>query len=448
MHDSRVFSPAAFIVGVPRSGTTLLRMMLDSHPEMAVVHETQFHYELIAREAAGGVTRESFYQLLTTFFSWRDFEIDAELFRAALDQIEPFNLADGLRAFYQLYATRFGKQRWGEKTPDYGTVMPQIQAILPEAHFLHIIRDGRDVAVSKRHLWFGAGNDIAALAEEWAAGVKRVRHLSGTCTHYKEVIFEELVREPVPVLQGICDFLNLPYTDELLNYHTRARERLNELKGWPEHNVTAEQFKALHHLTSRPPQVDRTGRWRQELTTDELGIFEQVAGRTLIDFGYEANHQPKGLRRSPKTEVTGLLLSDGISDPAMEWFARAREVVDELVIFVDGGRANAETWERASQLGDRVYELIGEGRGETRRDMLEACQTEWILRLDSDEELAAAWDDRAWQEMLQLPDYTHFLLPRRWIVPSGNCLACSPWSPDLQVRLFRNRPDEIIFPDS
>jgi len=420
--------------------------MLDSHPEMAVVHETQFYYQLIDQEATEGVSRESFYKLVTNFFSWGDFDIDAGVFQRALDQVEPFNLGDGLRTFYRLYASRFGKKRWGEKTPDYGNIMPQIQAILPEAHFIHIIRDGRDVAVSKRHLWFGAGNNIAALAEEWGTGVKRIRHLSGTCTHYKEVVFEELVRDPAHVLRAICEFLGLTYTDELLKYDTRAADRLSELKGWREEGVTAEQFRFLHSLTTRPPQEDRCGRWRQELSRDEIAVFEKIAGRTLTDFGYDLAYKPEGLRRSPKTDVTGLLLTDGLSDPAMGWFARARAIVDELVIFVDGGRVNAETWERACHLTDRVYELTGEGSRETQREMVEACQTEWVLRLDSDEELATAWNDGAWQEMLQLPEYSHFVLPRRWIVPSGNYLACSPWWPDWQTRLFRNRPDQIMFP--
>src|SRR5260370_19063142 len=110
-----------------------------------------------------------------------------------------------------------------------------------------------------------------------------------------------------------------------------------------EGGVTAGKFRFWPFLSPRPPQEDRCGRWRQELSRDEIAVFEKIAGRTLTDFGYDLAYKPEGLRRSPKTDVTGLLLTDGLSDPAMGWFARARAIVDELVIFVDRGRGNAGT---------------------------------------------------------------------------------------------------------
>ena len=77
--------------------------------------------------------------------TWPDFGMTAEDLRDELTRIRPLNVADGFRAFYRLYAERSGKSRWGDKTPDYVLHISDIAETLPEAHFIHIIRDRRDV---------------------------------------------------------------------------------------------------------------------------------------------------------------------------------------------------------------------------------------------------------------------------------------------------------------
>src|SRR3954467_14805501 len=89
--------PAAFIVGVPRSGTTLLRMMLDSHPEMAIPPESHFYFELLKRVNASALSRDDFVAFLTSFFSWGDFGIEEADLRSSLAPIEPFTISEGLR---------------------------------------------------------------------------------------------------------------------------------------------------------------------------------------------------------------------------------------------------------------------------------------------------------------------------------------------------------------
>src|SRR5688500_2115287 len=121
--ESATLHPMPIIVGAPRSGTTLLRFMLDAHPDLAIPPETAFLTVGPTLKGKGDKLRERFFHAVTNYPeaspAWPDFEIPADKFRSALDEIEPFEVSEGFRAFYRLYAARFGKSRWGDKTPIY-----------------------------------------------------------------------------------------------------------------------------------------------------------------------------------------------------------------------------------------------------------------------------------------------------------------------------------------
>ena len=122
--------------------------MLDTHPEMAIPSETGFLALFPHFKSKGDALRQEFFRSITNFppdaTAWQDFQITKETFWEKLLEIEPFAIGDGYRSFYQLYASRFAKPRWGDKTPSYCHHMQNIEEVLPEAHFIHIIRDGRD----------------------------------------------------------------------------------------------------------------------------------------------------------------------------------------------------------------------------------------------------------------------------------------------------------------
>src|SRR5687767_7251824 len=141
--------PAPFVVGVSRSGTTLLRLMLDAHPQLTIPPETHFVPELIRAAGRRRASAEGLAEIIVSQRQWGDFGVDEAELRLrleALDRVEP---AGALRAFYGLYAEKQGKPRWGDKTPIYVEHMRGIAKALPEARFVHLIRDGRDVALSR-----------------------------------------------------------------------------------------------------------------------------------------------------------------------------------------------------------------------------------------------------------------------------------------------------------
>jgi Sulfotransferase family len=290
-------SPAPFIVGVDRSGTTLLRLMLDAHPDLAIPAETMF-LEKVAAPAMAGAGREQFFDTVTGAMTWENLGVAREDFRAGLERIEPFNLADGTRCFFRLYAQQRGKSRWGDKTPYYRVMMPRIQALLPEARFIHLIRDGRDIALSLGPLWFGPGDDISKQAEFWVRHVTKAREAGGEIEHYLEVRYEALVSQPRRTLKRICTFLGLPFDPAMMRYHRSADARLGEFKTTygPKDRTPAdmETFLGIHERVKNPPDPERIGRWRTEMSPDDRRRYEAVAGPLLAELGYETLAQSPG----------------------------------------------------------------------------------------------------------------------------------------------------------
>ena len=282
-------APAPFVVGVPRSGTTLLRLMLDAHPELTIPPETHFIPSVI-RAARRGGSADRVAALITHHRRWRDFGLDANELRERIRALDPLEAGAAIRAFYELYAERHGKPRWGDKTPGYAVRMRRIQRALPEARFVHVIRDGRDVATSRnRRSREPLSADVAA--RRWKRRVVSARKRSGR-VHYAEVRYEELVAEPEATLRRVCAFAELPFDAVMLDYHERASERLAEIdRDLParrgRHELDAEARIAAHARAGEPPVAKRIGAWREEMVPEDVAAFEVEAGDLLVELGYE-----------------------------------------------------------------------------------------------------------------------------------------------------------------
>jgi hypothetical protein len=281
-------TPAPFIVGVARSGTTLLRFMLDAHSQLAIPPETGF---LPNVAHLGPDAREAFLSTVTGFESWPDFHLDADLLRARVPPRGSFTIPDALRAFYLLYAERFGKPRWGEKTPSYGLHAEAIGTLLPEARFVHLIRDGRDVALSVRPLWFAPGPTLDDAARDWVERVQTIRAECARAGHAIEVRYEDLVTSPEAVLRRVCTFLDLAFEPTMLTWHDNAWKRLQEHEARRDAEgrvrLTKEQRIAQQERVTAPPDRSRVFRWKAEMSRDEHERFLAIAGGTLEALGYE-----------------------------------------------------------------------------------------------------------------------------------------------------------------
>ncbi|MFI5122552.1 MAG: sulfotransferase family protein [Vicinamibacteria bacterium] len=277
------------MVGVGRSGTTLLRLMLDSHPQLAIPAETHFVPELIERERECDNSAE-LVEVIIAARTWDDFGLDPERLREAAAGAP--GAAAVLRAFYGLCAEAQGKPRWGDKTPGYVKRMRPIGGALEEARFVHLIRDGRDVALSRLRRGMGEGKPIADVADLWRRRIenarRQARRLRG---RYIELRFEDLVADPAPALRRVCDLVELEFDPAMLLHDERAAERIGELGDLAadggRRERDREERQAAHALAAQPPTSARTEVWRTEMSATDRAVFDGVAGGLLAELGYD-----------------------------------------------------------------------------------------------------------------------------------------------------------------
>ncbi len=282
--------PAVFVVGMNRSGTTLLRMMLDAHPELTIPPETHFVPDLIKAVREPGATPEDALAAMKSAREWGDFGFTDEQMLARLRGLPKLRPGPAVRTFYEAYMEQQGKPRWGEKTPTYVQKMRLIQRALPEARFVHVIRDGRDVALS---VLDRTVRDLSAgdVARRWRKKILKAREDAPQLEHYTEIRYEDLILDTEPVLRRVAEFIDLPWDEAMLSYHERSGERLQEMaRALPgdgrAKELSVERRLATHAMTTKPPSADRVARWRTQMSAEQRADFEAVAAELLEQLGY------------------------------------------------------------------------------------------------------------------------------------------------------------------
>jgi hypothetical protein len=223
--------------------------------------------------------------------AWPDFGIDAQELRHGLHEAGVGDAAEAVRCFYRLYARAQGKPRFGDKTPLYCEHIAPISRLLPEARFIHVIRDGRDVALSLRKTWFAPARDMATLARYWCGLVHAARTAGSGLPTYLEVRYEDLVCQPTRELERVCRFVALPFDEAMNQYWERTPARLREhgTRRRPDGSVLVSHEERLVQQQSvvRPPRPERAFAWKGILRDDERAEFQREAAFTLAELGYE-----------------------------------------------------------------------------------------------------------------------------------------------------------------
>mgnify|MGYP003299510023 FL=1 len=270
-----------FIIGSGRSGNTLLRSILSGNSDISIPPESyripfaikKFHifnnrdWEDIVPQ----VLKE--FEDCKEFYTW---EIDITDAQKRLE-----NIADSKRTLSNIFDELFctyaekhspGSKIWGDKTPMNTLYLDWIGTVFPRSKFIHIIRDGRDVASS--YLKMERYDTILEAANRWINSIESAQSFGSKIKeNYIEIRYEELVTKPEEVIKDTCDFLDIDYDSKMLD-HTKQVKKLGDTD------------KEHHSNLSKPISSDSVGKWRNNLSESDQESITKLLHKHLQRLGY------------------------------------------------------------------------------------------------------------------------------------------------------------------
>lgn len=266
--------------------------MLNRHSRLRVPRESVFLIPLMdalpLSEPLDGPQLARAYAILSTHERWLEWEVPQERLDAVWSKLARPTLGELIDAVFRQCDNPEQKPRWGDKTPHYTNEIPRLAQVFPQAKFIHIIRDARDVVTSlsnryelMRHL----GYAMPKRARHWAWRVSGAMQDGQALEGHRFFYFhyEDLVLAPEETLREICSFLRESYEPAMLGFYEGSMEELHVR----EHKI--------HNRLMRPPKPTDVQRWRHEMKRSSLLLVEAVAGPTMRQVEQEPHY--RGIRR-------------------------------------------------------------------------------------------------------------------------------------------------------
>ncbi len=283
-----------FILGNPRSGTTLFRLMLNSHPQIIVPPECGFIQWWHAQYAGwnkNNLNTEDVSRFIHDLKHSKKIEtwkLNYSLLQDNIFKHRPANYAQLCSVVYLTYAQLHHKniKLWGDKNNYYIQHINEIYEIFPRAKYILIVRDGRDVACSYKNLTKIKTTsiykprlpvEIKKIATEWTNNNAQIlQFFENYNQQFLRVRYEDIVLNPEIELKKVCAFLNISYHHDMLMYYKNNLENEEE----------PQEFLAWKQKTIQKPDPGNIGKYKQELTFDEIQEFENIAFPLLSKFNY------------------------------------------------------------------------------------------------------------------------------------------------------------------
>lgn len=283
-------NPFAFIVGNPRSGTTLLKHILDSHSQIAFLVESPWFMNWFDKGiglAPDGSLSPGVVSLLMDqhrLFRDLDLKLTAAEMCGWIEGNPGFSWADFISNLCDRYGQARGKPHVGNKTPSFVRRIQAMHELWPHAKFIHIIRDGRDVFLSARMKWkdrpfrnFSTWTQdqatTSALWWEWNVRLGREAGRLLPPGFYYELRYERIVEDPATECARLCEFLSVPFESAML-----CHQEAFQVRRTPDGRVV--------NASVALPITPGLRNWRTEMEPAELERFEAAAAGLLTELDY------------------------------------------------------------------------------------------------------------------------------------------------------------------
>ncbi len=282
--------PFFFILGRPRSGTTLIQSILDAHQNVIIPSECKVILDLYFKF---GHSKELTQTLIEKIISELRQLHKIENWNINFDEVKKdlenekgeFHFQQLIEIIYLNFQSAFSKKNilaLGDKNPAYSKFPKLLLKIFPDAKFIHIIRDYRDhyLSVKKTGL-INALETVTIFL--WKRSIIRMEKFAKKYPNqFLNVRYEDFVSNPENNLKQICSFLDIEFSSELLNFHKSREKTLNQYK---EKNIDK-----FHKKVYTPIDANNTQKWKRELSDREIIIADYIVGKTANEYGYEKKY--------------------------------------------------------------------------------------------------------------------------------------------------------------
>ena len=279
-----------FMIGTQRSGSNLLRLMINQLGDIASPHPPHILERIMPlMDNYGDLEKDDNFSLLVDDVCklvelnpviWEGVTFDRDEVTKRCNQR---NLVAVHGAVYDMYAEAQGAKTWCCKSMANILYTDDIEDYFDAPKYIYLYRDGRDVALSFQKAVVGEKH-IYNIAKEWTETQELAIKLRNSIdkSRFFSISYEALTNQPVESAQALCEFLGVEYTDEMLSFHqsSEAKNAAKSSQLWG--NVTS------------PVMKNNSKKYQNEMDAGDIKIFESIAGHVLDDLGYERDYIRKG----------------------------------------------------------------------------------------------------------------------------------------------------------
>ncbi len=291
MSKENTSSEIFFILGRGRSGTTLIRTILDAHPNVLVPPESPIILALWSKYRTITWTKKTlnvFYEdVINEPQLKRLWDIDFSNFKKELSEVsENASFQEVMKIVYRHYQSPFPKddiQLLGDKNPIFSLHIEKLLQVFPKAKIIYVTRDYRDNILSQKRIHSTMVRTTAALAWHWREYIKKF--IQAQKNHPNQILlisYESFSENPTPHLHRICDFIGLEFKKEMLNFHSNAKTFSGRLS----------QVLDMHQNLLNPVNTSRTNLWKDNMSSKDIQIADAICGAFGKKVGYTADDQP------------------------------------------------------------------------------------------------------------------------------------------------------------
>lgn len=264
------FAPI-FVVGCARSGTTLVRQILNAHSAIAIMPESSYVSVIVNQNRPFRL--DNLLKKITSLPLLGEMGLSEDEFREKASGLASPDHGKLFRLMMEMYGKMHGASLVGEKTPNHLLHMDVLQSYFPDCKFIYIIRDPRAVVSSWRHVPWSTGSDLHS-AGVWFRYERRGGELLKTIKNVYRIKYEALVAEPESQIKLICDFIGVAYEPGMLKFNESQQKMVN---------LDKEPWKKG---ISDEIQANSAEKWRTILTQREIAQIEAVTRQGMKRNGY------------------------------------------------------------------------------------------------------------------------------------------------------------------